>query len=289
MLPTLHHDSVSASGPLSQPIQLPTPEEAENSLDVIYDFVPGARRVVGLGNDIVVKYGPNIDVKEAETISFISQNTTIPVPKILGAYTHDSKGYIVMSRIRGTPLSDSLHSLSSSEYDSIAADMKTYLDQLRGLTIEKFEKSSFIGSIGGGECKDKIFCSGSDKRGPFTTESEMYSNICERLCDLRSWGNPKPDHSMHFIRRMYSENSNHAIRFTHGDLSPGNIMIENGHVVGILDWQEAGWYPEYWEYVNTMQGCAMSWDTPWPLQIEKFLQPYDYMRLIHLPIRAQLQ
>ena len=39
--------------------------------------------------------------------------------------------------------------------------------------------------------------------------------------------------------------SYHSIRFTDADLSPGNIMVDKGHVMGILDWQEAGWYPEY--------------------------------------------
>ena len=55
----------------------------------------------------------------------------------------------------------------------------------------------------------------------------------------------KPDYYIHILRRMYAENSYRSIRFTDADLSPGNIMVDKGHVMGILDWQEAGWYPEY--------------------------------------------
>jgi len=66
-------------------------------------------------------------------------------------------------------------------------------------------------------------------------------------------------------------------------------MVDKGHIVGILDWQEAGWYPEYWEYINMMQECAGLWDTLWPLKIEEILQPSDYMRLIHQSIRNRLQ
>src|SRR5208282_5711831 len=135
---------------------LPTPEEVDLSTAVIYDFVPGGRRVVGLDNNIVVKYGANIDLNEAESISFVSRNTIIPVPNVLGTYTHDSKNYIFMSHVKGIPLSECLYSLSSTEYDTIAADMKVYIDHLRGLRIEEFEESSFIGSIDRGECKDKI-------------------------------------------------------------------------------------------------------------------------------------
>lgn len=39
--------------------------------------------------------------------------------------------------------------------------------------------------------------------------------------------------------------------FAHGDLAPRNILVdEHGHVTAILDWENAGWYPEYWEHVR---------------------------------------
>jgi thiamine kinase-like enzyme len=40
---------------------------------------------------------------------------------------------------------------------------------------------------------------------------------------------------------------------THGDLCPLNILVESKdilHIAGIVDWETAGAYPEYWEYVN---------------------------------------
>ena len=269
-------------------VALPTPEEVEMSTNILSDFAQGGRRVVGLDNDIVVKYGTNIDLDEAKSTSFVARNTTIPVPTILGTYTHQSKNYIFMTRAKGIPLSECLYSLSPTDYDTITEEMKEYMYELRALRVDEFEKRSYIGSTGFGECKDKMFRAGRCERGPFTTELEMHLNICERWVDQRSWGNTKPDHYIQVIRRMYVENSNHEIRFTHADLAPCNILVDEGHVVGILDWQEAGWYPEYWEYVTIMHRCAGIWDSPWPLQVEKFLQPYDLMRLIDLPIRSQL-
>ncbi|KAI0691959.1 hypothetical protein C8T65DRAFT_550662, partial [Cerioporus squamosus] len=35
--------------------------------------------------------------------------------------------------------------------------------------------------------------------------------------------------------------------FSHGDLQPSNIMVHEGHIVGIIDWAEAGWYPYCWD------------------------------------------
>jgi len=29
-----------------------------------------------------------------------------------------------------------------------------------------------------------------------------------------------------------------------------NIIVQGDHVQALLDWEFAGWYPEYWEYVK---------------------------------------
>lgn len=40
------------------------------------------------------------------------------------------------------------------------------------------------------------------------------------------------------------------VRFTHGGLAVGNILMRDGQLVAIIDWQYAGWYSEYWEYTK---------------------------------------
>ncbi|KAK7212614.1 hypothetical protein V2G26_019792 [Clonostachys chloroleuca] len=37
---------------------------------------------------------------------------------------------------------------------------------------------------------------------------------------------------------------------THGDLSPRNIMVEDGKITGIIDWQFSGFFPEWVEHAN---------------------------------------
>lgn len=34
----------------------------------------------------------------------------------------------------------------------------------------------------------------------------------------------------------------------HCDLAPRNIIVNDGIIAGIIDWEMAGWLPEYWEY-----------------------------------------
>ncbi|PLB33735.1 aminoglycoside phosphotransferase family protein [Aspergillus candidus] len=42
--------------------------------------------------------------------------------------------------------------------------------------------------------------------------------------------------------------------FTHADIAPRNVMVdEENRVTGLLDWEWAGWYPDYWEYAQIMR------------------------------------
>jgi hypothetical protein len=42
-------------------------------------------------------------------------------------------------------------------------------------------------------------------------------------------------HSVKYHWRKLMNNKRHQIYFTHADLSPRNIMVENGHLSGIVD------------------------------------------------------
>jgi len=40
-------------------------------------------------------------------------------------------------------------------------------------------------------------------------------------------------------------------------------MVKGGKVVGIIDWECAGWYPEYWEYTTCYRSSLLTesfWD-----------------------------
>lgn len=53
-----------------------------------------------------------------------------------------------------------------------------------------------------------------------------------------------------------------AVVFTHGDIAARNIIVRDGHIVALLDWEFAGWCPEYWEYVFALRGLDnIDWET----------------------------
>ena len=53
------------------------------------------------------------------------------------------------------------------------------------------------------------------------------------------------------IRHLLPDDA--AVCFTHGDLHVDNVMItgEPGsrQIASVVDWGQAGWYPEFWEYL----------------------------------------
>jgi thiamine kinase-like enzyme len=75
----------------------------------------------------------------------------------------------------------------------------------------------------------------------------------------------------------------HGSVFTHCDLQRKNILVEDlpaeGYdverrfrVSAVLDWEDAGWYPSYWEYA----GCFVDfqWVDDWPEKVEMILDPH---------------
>jgi len=66
------------------------------------------------------------------------------------------------------------------------------------------------------------------------------------------------------------------IVLTHGDLRPANIIVTAQspvRVAAIVDWEQAGWYPDYWEYCKA--AFTASHDGEWRGWIDQFLKPQE--------------
>lgn len=72
-----------------------------------------------------------------------------------------------------------------------------------------------------------------------------------------------------------------AIDFTHGDLHRSNIIIsaqEPYRVLAIVDWEQAGWLPEYWEARKALYTVYRSEEwamTYLPLTMELYGDTWD--------------
>lgn len=82
---------------------------------------------------------------------------------------------------------------------------------------------------------------------------------------------------------MKHQRTDHRIVLSHGDLHPDNIMVKDGKITGLIDWELAGWCPEYWDYVKSCYASPKHRD--WmDYARDIFPQTYDEELLFHLAL-----
>lgn len=191
------------------------------------------RKVVRISEDLVVKKrtsdGPTFEPHEISNLRSVAANTTIPVPKVHDVHWEDGKvAGMVMDYMPGKPLNKVWKTLTSDEKQSITDDLRGYVSQLRNL-----KGSPYIGAIDGGVVN--IGNWDADKGGPCNSEQIFNEWILSDLVE-----------DFPAVLRHFAECSlfdNHEIVFTHGDLHRRNILVENGRITAILDWEHAGLFP----------------------------------------------
>lgn len=229
------------------------------TINLLRRFRDRTGSVLMLTNDLCVKYGSRLDVVEAQTMLFVAKHTNIPVPKIYFAFTHKGCTYILMERIHGQP------AVWGWVHRSEASKLKV-LDCLRNMVLEMrslASQSNTICSVSGGSLYDLRIPSTQLRFGPFQSVQEFHNH-------LRNGIQAQSSHCDEFKRlvSLHSQDWGPPI-FTHGDLSSLNILVRGDSVVGIIDWETAGWYPQYWEYTTACQVNPQN--SFWRIEIEKFL------------------
>ncbi|TGO15164.1 hypothetical protein BTUL_0043g00170 [Botrytis tulipae] len=191
------------------------------------------RGVQRLPFGMYLKYGPEYDADnhagEFNALKIVRSRTSIPVPNPIDLLVSPTESFLVMSRIEGVPAGHAIDECSDEEVHQMAQDLRSYIAELH--TIEQNKDSKYaITNASGGPCLD--YRIDSEPVGPFPTEKEFSESL--QLGILPGL--------MH--------RTDHKIFFTHADLNMRNILVKDGKISGIVDWENSGWYPEYWEYIK---------------------------------------
>ncbi|PYI11828.1 kinase-like protein [Aspergillus sclerotiicarbonarius CBS 121057] len=267
---------------------VPNPDSIKakiNDSNTIFNW--GGVKIAQIFPEIVVKYGPHVTITEAKNMIFVDRNTeTVPVPKIFACYTYgpiprdvDDYGslydtYIIMSFVEGQSLDKAWETYDQTTKDRVTNQLKGYLHELRAIN-----SSGYIGSADSGPVTDPIL-ERYHTQGPFDSEESFNATI------ISAYHAREPRrHIKNFLVGMLSEN-NHQIVFTHGDLRLTNIMVHDGHVTGIVDWEYSGWYPEYWEFSRALY--VWHWQNDWTDSLMQILQPYYSEYMVHSFLTATL-
>lgn len=172
---------------------------------------------------------------DAVSVEYLRKRTTIPLVPEIRSWTDSSRLFTWTSLVEGCTLEEAWSTLSEDEKDSYAKEVAGYVKQLRDI------RSPIMGSVDGQLLRDRSI-TGNDPSVAWyigATETEWWSDT------LRPGLSNLPPQTIEELQRDFPSCSPYT--FTHGDLNAQNIMVKNGRVMAIIDWEMAGFYPVWYE------------------------------------------
>ncbi|KIW86585.1 uncharacterized protein Z519_12816 [Cladophialophora bantiana CBS 173.52] len=222
---------------------------------------------------------------------FVNQHLTTPIPLVYALYEEKGNAYLLMQYVSGQTLESLWPSLQPCERRVILSKLRGILDDMRSLPSPS---PPFYGSVDRGPLPYFLFWTPDPQKevnGPFENETEFCLGLVEKLRQIHI------DNHQHMSRVEWLQKhlprslTGHHPTFTHGDIQKKNIMVErtSTRILGnedfslaILDWEDSGWYPDYFEYFLCYTG--FSWDDDWPQMIELCLDPFPVETMVLMPI-----
>ncbi|KAI9700032.1 MAG: hypothetical protein M1836_002566 [Candelina mexicana] len=224
-------------------------------------YRPFSGSVLLISKQICIKYGRLVNLSEASTMRFISQHTSIPVPKVICAFTYHSGTYIVMERIDGDMVGRGWFNRNAESQTKVLSQLRRMIQEMRSLSPPQGQG---VTNVDGGPLFDGRLPGPSLWFGPFSSIKDFHRH-------LRGGFEPNPKNSPEINKLIDLYGGHWPLVFTHGDLSSQNILVRGDKIVGIIDWETAGWFPAYWEYTTACQVNPQN--SFWRDEIDRFLEP----------------
>lgn len=201
--------------------------------------------------------GANDHPNEALALRVVKAHTTIPVPEVVSS----DWDRITMEYVEGQTLQQAWPVLTPNQRSDIMAQLSGYIVQMRSLG------GIHLGRLDGqGVVVPSIM---TRSGGPFGTLTEFHDWLVRPPTRSQA-------QSMYWHQITTQLGAEYPIVFTHGDIAARNIMVRDGRIVALLDWEFAGWYPEYWEYVFALRGLDnIDWETLGRYLPSLFAKRYD--------------
>lgn len=267
----------------SQPLPiLPTTDEIRACTNVLWET--RASRIVVVNDNIVVKYGGCINIWEGQTLVYLEKHVPeVPAPRLYAMYYDSEQLFLVMQRIPGVPLNTIWSSLAQSEKDDIITKPQLIFDAMRNAECPW---PNFFGGLDGGGVYHYLFYSQhGDKKflGPFFGEPAFVAGLVGNYKALVE-RNKLPDYKARFYEKYLARVlQGHRPTLTHGDVQQKNIIVvENtsrpnnrggrSFDVALVDWENSGWFPDFWEFFCASYPLTFDWDEDWSWRVQEFVQ-----------------
>lgn len=190
------------------------------------------RKVVLHPDNTVVKSRKRIASGEAEALR-VAAHAGIPAPYVHDVHeTPDGQVQIRMDYIQGQPLDELWPTMLAEQKEDIARQLREIVRKMRTVA----PPSGLIGACDGTEIRDtRLYftyhsppCRDEKAFNEFLL-SALYEQTPQLLREALS-------------RRLRTD---HRIVLSHCDLTPRNILVKDGKIKALIDWEDSGWYPEY--------------------------------------------
>ncbi|KAJ5083934.1 hypothetical protein NUU61_008513 [Penicillium alfredii] len=202
---------------------------------------------------------------EADMMNFASQQSGILAPHVLGCYDVEPEIIATVTDVvPGQSLDKIWHTLNKRQRNSIK-------DQLREqLRFFRTHTRPYIGRINRQTTFNFLDRLEFNFMGPFESEEEFDAWCLARVKSPIAHALWK-----RLLPRMRAKGSRFVL--THGDLAARNIMVHNGQISGIVDWEYSGFFPEYMEYAlaTVVHDCIEDW---WLPVLKEILESCGFQR-----------
>lgn len=265
------------TGPYSEEKVLAGIHKAIQNGSVLGQSAVGSIDTVFKCNDkIALKTKPGkLDTTELTGLQYVTANfPDVPAPKPLGLISHGGRWYLFTSYVPGVSLNKIWLTLNEKQKRHISAALDGILEKLRRRSIPP---GTALGGVSGEGCRDA-------RRHTRVSQNPIFNTA-----DFIDWllSNPRHGDAIFFevIRRVWHAQGSSSIVFTHGDLQPFNIMVEDRgdgyhRVTGLIDWDRSGFYPDWHECFKATNN--LSWresENDWALFLPSCISLEKYYSL----------
>ncbi|KAF5331021.1 hypothetical protein D9619_005729 [Psilocybe cf. subviscida] len=202
-------------------------------------------RVSQIGIDAVAKraFRPYSEHRnQLVATNLVHSTTSIPVPLCDRVINRGSSGTVMIQQyIPGVTVHKLWPVLSWWTRLRIVLTLRFYILELRSIA-SRFGDPVFPGPVS--DDNQPQFCTGrlfakDDRSGPFKSYREMARWYQNRLLLMQKFRDASPD--------IAPFDSSAPLAFTHMDIHPLNLIMGNDGQLWMVDWQDAGWYPQWFE------------------------------------------
>lgn len=173
----------------------------------------------------------------------VAHSLGVRTPRFLRSVPYDDKAFIIMDRVEGYTLEDAWPRLSWYSSIRLAWQLRRVIWRMRSV------QSTIAGSLASGRCRsfwldDRFGLPVSACAKDIYDFLAFWLNFLSIRHEMR-----KGSHHTSSIEKLPSTQTGSLV-FTHHDLAPRNLMIDPRSELWLLDWDFAGFYPEYFEYAS---------------------------------------